>query len=173
MKALLFVLALTISAQTLATVEVCSRKAEVAFGLFSHMWIKTDSVEAGMGGKIYEGVGIGDVMELPYITRVYVRDHSDQVALKCELKEGIDEDCVNDELELGKYLGHWRIFNQCQSYVADVISKCEFPEHRERRLALRRAKRLIREIRQNKSNTHFKERRLRKLIQKYGFDLDY
>ncbi len=173
MKALLLILAITFSVQSLATVEVCSRKAQVAFGLFSHMWIKTDTVEAGMGGPIYEGVEIGDVMELPYVTKVYVRDHSGDTPDKCEVKEGIDEECVNKELVIDKPLGHWRVLNQCQSYVAKVIRNCEYPWHKERRLALSRAKRLIREIQRGKGDTFFKERQLERLIKKYDFDLDY
>lgn len=171
-KSLIVLIALLFSSSLLAEVHVCVRTAEVMFGIADHAWLRTDSVEAGMGGPIYEDEQIGDRMELPYITKVYVRDHSGYKARKCMLDIAVDEDCVNEELEMDKYLGRWRPLNQCQSYVHDVRRKCEKPEFKEIRNDRTKIIRYQRELRRkkNKGNgpTYGLERRLERLLDKYN-----
>lgn len=169
MKAIILLFTLLLSLELLAEVEVCSRKAQVAFGIFSHMWIKTEKVIAGMGGQIFDGEMIGDVMELPYITDVFVRDHSHEIAEKCEIKKGVDEECVNDQLDIGRYLGKWRMLNQCQTFVASVIDKCTTPEQKIRNRALAKYKRLVRESRHMKNFDFFKEMEMKELMEKFQF----
>ena len=169
MKTKLLLLTLLFSLSALADVEVCSRKAQVAFGIFSHMWIKTEKVIAGMGGQIFDDAMIGDVMELPYITDVFVRDHSREVAKKCIVKKGVDEECVNDELVIGKPLGKWRVLNQCQTFVASVLDRCTSPEQKARNRAISKYKRLINESRHSKNFDFFKELEMRELMEKFQF----
>lgn len=172
MKMKAAIITLFLSTQLFAEVEVCSRKAQVAFGIFSHMWIKTEKVSAGMGGQIYDGASIGDVMELPYITDVFVRDHSHEIAEKCVVKKGVDEDCINDELTIGKPLGKWRILNQCQIYVSRVIEKCTTPEQKKRNRAIRRYKTLLRDSQIHRDHNYFDRWEMEDLMKKYQFTKD-
>jgi RHS repeat-associated protein len=105
-------------------VSVCSQPA---FGWMSvdHQWIKTDTVEAGMGGTRGNEAGnqTGDLPGDP----VQVTDHSGrskQEGATCKKVEGhIDEATVNEELALGRKLGRWGPTNHCQSFVKEVISR--------------------------------------------------
>ncbi|CUI09858.1 hypothetical protein BN2497_14493 [Janthinobacterium sp. CG23_2] len=36
----------------------------------------------------------------------------------------MDEDCVNKKLTMGRATGRWSPYNQCQSFVQDVIREC-------------------------------------------------
>lgn len=55
---------------------------------------------------------------------VVVTDHrgrSEQPGAKCETVKGVNEDKVNELLEIGRSLGTWGAFNNCQSFVTDVL----------------------------------------------------
>ncbi len=55
-------------------VYLCSRPANIAGGLVNHEWIKTDTVEAGMGAV---GGGVpGNNADSPYVTQTKINDHS-------------------------------------------------------------------------------------------------
>jgi hypothetical protein len=90
-----------------------------------HTWLKTDTKEAGMGGDCpTPGQGCADI---PYVTKVKVTDHtgqSEEAGAECQLINGINEDCVNKELELEKNLGIWNLGNQCKSFTLGVEHKC-------------------------------------------------
>ena len=98
-----------------------------AFGIswnpIDHHWIRTDTIEAGMGPSNSNcgnaGNDSGDMPGDP----VEVCDHSerDMTGASCELISNVDENLVNDQLQLGRPLGRWSPWNQCQSFVADVL----------------------------------------------------
>jgi hypothetical protein len=124
MKFILLTLILFYSANGFSKVEICHRHAEILKGLVDHYWIKTDTKEAGMGSELLATLQIGDKFEAPYTTKVFIVDHSNQTAIACKENLEVDEDCVNEQLDLGKPLGHFSLINNCQSFVARVIKKC-------------------------------------------------
>lgn len=91
----------------------------------NHTWVKTDTAERGMGGDCaVPGQGCADV---PYVTEVKVIDHtgqSGQADAACQKMNNVDEQCVNAGLQLGKELGTWNGFNQCQSYAWSLVTGC-------------------------------------------------
>ncbi len=98
-----------------------------AFGInwnpVDHHWIKTDTVEAGMGG-VHSGCGnAGNELGDSYGDPVQVCDHSkrDKTNATCEKIDDVDEQLVNSQLELGRSLGNWTFTNQCQSFSAQVL----------------------------------------------------
>jgi RHS repeat-associated protein len=106
-------------------VQVCCRPAEVAGGLVDHCWIRTDSVEAGMGPA---GGGVpGNQSDSPYVTQTQVNDHSSERGrpnVSCYSVPDISETCVDDNLRIGTPLGRWTLTNQCRSFVGNVLNRC-------------------------------------------------
>jgi hypothetical protein len=151
-----------------AKVEICHRKAQIAFGLVDHYWLKTDLKNAGMGSGKSEGQ-IGDKFEGPG-TKVFVIDHTNQIPEACKESNDHIEECINQELEEGKYLGRFTPINNCQSYVKKVLKKCETPEFKE----LEKVKSEYLELnrKKNQNDLPLSENdlmRLNELEQKYGF----
>ena len=74
-----------------------------------------------------EGGGIPDgAPDLPGV-RTTVNDHSGQSmepGAECIPMPTVDEQCVNEELRLGRYTGRWMPGNNCQSFAKDVLSHC-------------------------------------------------
>ncbi len=109
-------------------VQQCCRKATALGGRtgVSHCWIKTDLLSGGMNSNPDGSCSIaGAQYEFPYITDVYVNDHSCDIPDKCFDVDDVDEDCVNKEIgQFGRPLGSFTLFNQCQNYVYDVLVKC-------------------------------------------------
>ncbi|CUI05435.1 Rhs family protein [Janthinobacterium sp. CG23_2] len=108
-------------------VSVCKRAADLPGPMkyVDHNWIKTDSVEAGMGENPGEIPAQGN-SSLPF-AQTQVVDHAGQSQAKgatCEPKKDVDEDCVNKKLTMGRATGRWSPYNQCQSFVQDVIREC-------------------------------------------------
>lgn len=125
MRLALLTLTLALSTNAYSSVELCHRKAEIARGLVDHYWLKTDTKEAGMGSEVLnEGGQIGDQFEAPYSTKVYIVDHSGQTPLSCKVLTEVDEDCVNEKLDIGKYLGRFTLINNCQTFTRRIIEKC-------------------------------------------------
>jgi hypothetical protein len=64
----------------------------------------------------------------PYVDETCNIDHSGESTLKpgvtCEMIEDIDEKCVNEAILVCENLGKWSLWNQCQSYAAEVIERC-------------------------------------------------
>lgn len=89
-----------------------------------HCWIKTDSVSAGMASSPQCRRGVGDDYEMLYKTKVYISDHSCESSKRCMPIDDVDEECVNKELAIGKYLGRFHATNNCRSLANDVIAKC-------------------------------------------------
>lgn len=114
-------------------VQICSRPTNLSNVpnwlsqniIPNHNWIKTDTIEAGMGGDcLVPGQGCADI---PFVTKVKVKDHfgqSSQEGAMCQTMNNVDEACVNRELEIGKNLGTWNPYNQCQSFAWSVVTKC-------------------------------------------------
>ncbi len=98
-----------------------------AFGIswnpIDHHWIRTDTVEAGMGGAHNSCGNAGNELGDHYGDPVQVCDHSkrDKKNTSCELVHDVDEQKVNEQLELGRSLGNWTFTNQCQSFAKKVL----------------------------------------------------
>ncbi|MEZ5245447.1 MAG: RHS repeat-associated core domain-containing protein [Acidimicrobiales bacterium] len=92
-----------------------------------HEWIKTDSVEAGLGPHPVKGGAETAVTD----QSGYSEKRKDST---CEKIENVDEECVNARLatpntapngvKFGVDLGAYTPWNQCQSVVEDVLSSC-------------------------------------------------
>ena len=112
-------------------VEVCCRNTQLsccldaAFAILKvrHCWIRTSSVEAGMGprggGTIEEGP--------PPCCGTEITDHKGEGNLKitkCIKLSGCDEDCVNQQLVVGQPIsGTWPDYN-CNTLVKDILRNC-------------------------------------------------
>ena len=105
-------------------VQRCCRKAQVAFGLVSHCYLKTDTKTAGMNAGPRCSLAGNGGSDMPWITKTYVSDHSCEVGGTCQTMPDVDEDCVNKELEIGRYLGRFGVTNNCQSFAIQTLSKC-------------------------------------------------
>ena len=90
-------------------VSLCSQPAfGIASNPIDHQWIKTDTVEAGMGGTRGNVPG-NQSGDLPG-DRVQVTDHtgrSKEDGASCKKVNGVDEKKVNDALKIGRPLGRW------------------------------------------------------------------
>ncbi len=88
-----------------------------------HCFIKTDTKEAGMGAARGEGLPSSPCLGH---TQSAIRDHTGQ-AVKADCKEvtGVDEGCVNQELQIGKPTGVWSSDNNCNTFVDQVLEKCK------------------------------------------------
>lgn len=84
----------------------------------NHEWIKTDTKEAGMGAP--GDTDVGNNMQLPY-SQVEVTDHTGRTDGQCRTIDGVDDDKVNKALEIGRPLGLWHPFNQCQTFVRETL----------------------------------------------------
>jgi RHS repeat-associated protein len=103
-------------------VFLCSQPA-LGWAPVDHQWIKTDSVEAGMGGTRgnVPGNQSGDLPGDP----VQVTDHSGrskEQGASCKEVPNVDEKKVNDQLKIGRPLGRWTPGNQCQSFAKGVLN---------------------------------------------------
>lgn len=103
-------------------VNIRCRPAQIAGGLIDHCWVTTDTKSGGMGanpnilpGQQYEGYGMP----------VQIIDHSRDIPTRSTKMNNVNEQCVNDELEIGKPLGRFLPpFNQCQSFAYGTVNKC-------------------------------------------------
>jgi len=103
-------------------VDVCCRPAQIANGFINHCWVKTDTKAAGMGanpnilpGQQYEGYGMP----------VQITNHEKDIPTQCTKMNNVNEQCVNNELQIGKPLGRFLPpLNQCQSFAYGVVNKC-------------------------------------------------
>ncbi|WP_407353087.1 RHS repeat-associated core domain-containing protein [Luteimonas sp. R10] len=106
-------------------VFLCSQPAQVpGMGWVDHHWIKTDTVEAGMGGT--RGNVAGNEKGDRPLDPVQVVDESGrhtQKGSKCDKVDNVDEDKVNQLLEIGRPLGRWHPANQCQSFSRSVLNQ--------------------------------------------------
>jgi RHS repeat-associated protein len=103
------------------TVYVCETLAEdpwLRFLGIDHHWLKTDSVEAGFGG-IFDRTSIVD-----HSGDFYTADERREIL--CEERPDVDEDCVDRVLRalMGRTMGRWSLWNNCMTFVDDVVSTC-------------------------------------------------
>jgi hypothetical protein len=117
-------------------VELCRRPADIiavriadvmtgdALDL-NHHWIRTAHREAGMGA---DGGGVaGHHLDIPFVTPETVNDHSGEGGRAGSGRQpvpGVDAACVDRELEVGKKLGTWTPWNQCQTFAKQVLDRC-------------------------------------------------
>lgn len=111
-------------------VSVCSQPAFGGMPV-DHHWLKTDTVEAGMGGTRgnVPGNQSGDMPGDP----VQVTDHrgrSKEAGASCKKVDGVDENKVNNALKIGRPLGRWGPTNQCQSFVRQTLLDAGWKEPR-------------------------------------------
>ena len=103
-------------------VQICCRPAEIANGLVDHCWVKTEKKAGGMGanpnippGQQYEGYGMP----------VQIIDHSKDTPTYCIAQRNVNEQCVDDQIQVGKLLGRFLPpVNQCQSFAYGVVNAC-------------------------------------------------
>ena len=105
-------------------VQRCCRPADIVFGAVDHCWLKTDTVTAGMNETAKCTAAGNNASGLPYST-VVVSDHSCDTATSCTDVTDVDEDCVNKQLTIGRYLGRFSPTNNCQTFVLQAISQCK------------------------------------------------
>ncbi|WDM74386.1 DUF6531 domain-containing protein [Xanthomonas cucurbitae] len=113
-------------------VYLCSRPVNVGWvpdwarPYLRHMWVKTSSFEAGMGGECpIPGQGCADA---PYSATI-TKDHagqSNQAGASCQIQQNVDEQCVNEKIKPGQPTGTWSILNQCQSFSNGVVNQCRY-----------------------------------------------
>jgi RHS repeat-associated protein len=86
-----------------------------------HCFIKTDTVEAGMGPA-----GGGPLPMSPcYGTQTAVVSHAGQAgSSQCQVVPNVDEECVNRGLAVGTPTGGWARSNNCNTFVDDLIRLC-------------------------------------------------
>jgi len=88
-----------------------------------HQWIKTDTIEAGMG-TAKAGRNAGNQPGDKYGDPVQVIDHrgrSEESGAHCERVLGVDEAKVNAQLQIGRPLGNWTYDNQCRTFSTQVL----------------------------------------------------
>ena len=89
------------------------------FGL-KHCFLKTDSKEAGMGP-----LGAGPLPSFPILTPTEITNHTGQSLISnCKKMKCVDETCVNQELQIGKHIGEWSPWNNCNTFVDEILEKC-------------------------------------------------
>lgn len=114
-------------------VYICRRAVDIdwipggmAGSLPKHHWVKTDTREAGMGGRCpVPGLECSDT---PY-SDTEVKDHAGQSKMPgvvCELQLNVDESCVNRALFPGRPTGSWNVFNQCNSFAYGLVNQCRY-----------------------------------------------
>jgi len=105
-------------------VFLCSQPANISFfGRFvDHRWIKTDTIEAGMGGT-RGGIPGNESRDKPYdrVTVVTHRGRSTEEGASCRKINNGDEDRVNAQLGPNRDLGRWSLTNNCQTFAEEVI----------------------------------------------------
>ncbi len=104
-------------------VFVCGQPA-FGFMPVDHQWLKTDTMEAGMGGTrgVVPGNQVGDK---PY-DRVQTVSHagrSNEAGASCKKLDGFDESKINESIKPGRPLGRWSAWNQCRSFVSQSLEQ--------------------------------------------------
>lgn len=109
-------------------VEFCPAPADIAYGYVDHVWFKTNTKEAGVGGN---APNVGEEYESLYITDISVTDHTGQSKTRkgatCKIVPNVDEQKVNELLEIEKPLGQFSAFNNCQTFTNEVIEQSTKP----------------------------------------------
>lgn len=126
-------------------VMLCRRPADLPlnslFG-FQHHWIKTNSIEAGLGPARGNVPGDGN-SDLPFITDTRLVPHNGRSAIpgsSCRPITQVDETCVNRELADSSSKGRFLLtpLNQCQWVAYEILQKCHVPNTLESEYTRRR-----------------------------------
>lgn len=107
-------------------VKLCKRVADLpvigSLGL-KHWWLETAHTSAGMGQADGTVPGHGEVGPPNRDTRLV--DHSGEPKTDCTGLPGVDEDCVDRELQIGADTGKWTPgINDCHTVVTIIVDKC-------------------------------------------------
>jgi hypothetical protein len=108
-------------------VKICKRPADLpgnsVVGV-QHWWLTTTKKAAGMGPADGRVPGHGGI-DLPGAPTKIV-DHSHEAKNDCEEQMGVDEACVDRELQIGRDTGPWiPPFNDCHTVVKDILATCK------------------------------------------------
>lgn len=113
-------------------VYLCSQPAfGIPWNPIDHHWLKTDTIEAGMGGTRgnVPGNDIGDMPGDP-VQVLNHRGRSTEPGASCRNIDGVDESKVNEALQLDRSLGRWGPTNQWFSAVQRIWRKHGLQPHR-------------------------------------------
>lgn len=126
-------------------VQLCKRPAQILGADLldmvtdaKHHWLSTDNFERGMGPATGGVPGHEKSPDRP-LSPTTVNDHTGEKDLAnsvCKSPQEwdpvrwaqTDVTCVENEMALGTETGRWiPIFNDCQTWAADVLDKCSTP----------------------------------------------
>jgi len=103
-------------------VNAVANAAARIFG-FKHCFIKTDSIEAGLGPA-----NGGPLPACPVGVDTAITDHRGQSLFPgtvCTEITNVNEKCVNSKLPIGKRMGTWGPTNNCNTFVDGVLNGCK------------------------------------------------
>ena len=111
-----------VDATGLAT-YICQALADDPFLRFfniNHRWLMTNTQAAGMGGAA------DDTVILDHSRNKMYYSDDERKDIVCNEQPNVDEDCVNQTIsnDMGQHMGSFGLFNNCITYVNDVIQKC-------------------------------------------------
>jgi len=128
-----------------AGAPVAGQISDAASGVFklAHAWIKTSTLEVGMGSaehspdqnkdsKLRKFTELFNAEPLRQKFKVAWTDHSGFSELEgahCEQLYFCDEECVNKQLVIGTPLGNYSIINQCHVRAVEVLRSCGCMNH--------------------------------------------
>jgi hypothetical protein len=91
---------------------------------YKHCFIKTDTVEAGLGPA-----NGGPMPACPYGVPTAITNHAGQsgwAGTQCtEVMSWVNETCVNNALPIGKKMGPWTFSNNCNNFADDILKRCK------------------------------------------------
>ena len=96
---------------------------------FEHYWLKTDTLEAGLGPIPGGGTGLLGIGAHVYVSNEEGRSDPQKNpggGPVCEEVPDVSEECVNSQLDYGRDLGRWWPTNQCYSFAVEVLTQCTF-----------------------------------------------
>lgn len=114
-------------------VELCKSAMDVdecglKYSGLQHWWIHTSKKEAGMGPATGGVPGEKGVDNGHIFGKTTINDHSPRhlyADATCTVLPDVDEDCMNEQLEIGKETGRWiPVINDCHSKTEEWIDAC-------------------------------------------------
>jgi hypothetical protein len=110
--------------QCCAPINVDTWEAKTANAVgFRHCWLKTGSVEAGMGPNPPSA----NLPSCPFGTSTEINNEAgDSTArgAQCTEQPNANEECVNKALQIGKDTGSWGLTNNCNTLADGILAKC-------------------------------------------------
>jgi uncharacterized protein RhaS with RHS repeats len=110
-------------------VELCQRVADLPLNQYigvEHHWIRTATMEAGLGARGGGVPGEGGPPDLPGVDTEIVPHpgRGDRPGSTCTKVPNVSESCVNYELSLEGSRGRWGPTNNCQTVTRDILNGC-------------------------------------------------